>query len=389
MEEHRSSLSPPGRVEFYDLSLRDGLEYPGIFLEREDKLKVVQALDELGVDRIEAGIPARSPQEAAFVKDAIEAGTEARIFALCGIRSADINLADKCGASSILVEAPSSDELITVGLKSTREKTLNESIDVLKSAKNRGLFTSFFLMDATRADLRFLLEMVEEAVNKGGADEVILVDSTGSCYPEAMAFLTRKVRELGVTVGVHCHNDLGLATANALSAVGAGAQVVHVSLNGMAGRSGFTSLDEIALCLKLFLGVESGIKFGKLYDASRLFAELTGVPIFPMKPVAGENAPLFEIGPAVMINDEFLKAGISTGFLAYAPSFVGRNFNVRLGTKSNIYSVERMLNSLGMKATQEDVTLILERVIAVAKDKRALLSEAEFQSIISGVLKQR
>jgi len=375
-------------VEFYDLSLRDGLEYPGMFLEREDKLKAILTLDDLGVDRIEAGIPARSPQEAEFVKDAIGAGTDARIFALCSIRAADIDLAVRCGVSNVLVEAPSSDELITVGLKSTREKTLHESIDVLRSAKSRGLFTSFFLMDATRADLRFLLETTEAAVNKGGADEVIIVDSAGSCYPEAMAFLTRKVRELGATVGVHCHNDLGLATANALSAVGAGAQVVHVSLNGMAGRSGFTPLDEIALCLKLFLGVESRIKFGKLYDASRLFAELTGVPILPMKPVTGENAPLFEIGPAVMINDEFLKAGISTGFLPYAPSFVGRNFNVRLGTKSNIYSVERMLKSLGMKATQEDVTLILERVIAVAKDKRALLSEADFQNIVGEVLGQ-
>jgi len=376
-------------VEFYDLSLRDGLEYPGMFLEREDKLKAILTLDDLGVDRIEAGIPARSPQEAEFVKDAIGAGTDARIFALCSIRAADIDLAIRCGVSNVLVEAPSSDELITVGLKSTREKTLHESIDVLRSAKSRGLFTSFFLMDATRADLGFLLEMVEEAVNKGSADEVIIVDSVGACYPEAMAFLTRKIRELGATVGVHCHNDLGLATANALSAVGAGAQVVHVSLNGMAGRSGFTSLDEIALCLKLFLGVCSGIRFSKIYDASRLFAELTGVPISPMKPVTGENAPLFEIGPAVMINDEFLKAGISTGFLPYSPSFIGRNFNVRLGAKSNIYSVERMLKNLEIKATQEDVNLILERVITVAKDKRALLSEAEFKRIVDEMLRQR
>jgi len=386
LEEHRSSLSPPGKVEFYDLSLRDGLEYPGIFLEGEEKLKVVLALDDLGVDRIEAGMPARSSQEAEFVKDAIDAGTNAKIFALCRTREEDIDLAIKCGVSNVLVEAPSSDQLITVGYKSTREKILSESVDALGFAKSRGLFTSFFLMDATRADLSFLLEMVEKAVNEVGVDEVIVVDSVGSCYPEAMAFLTKKVRALGATTGVHCHNDLGLATANALSAVGAGAQVVHVSLNGIAGRSGFTPLDEIALCLKLFLSVDSGIQFNNIYRTSKLFAELTNIPIPPIKPVIGENATVFEIGSALMINDEFLRAGISTGFFPYSPSFIGREYSIRLGTKSNSYAVEQVLKSFGIRASEENVKLILERVIKIAKDKRALLSEAEFERIINEVL---
>lgn len=385
MEEHRSTLSPPKSVEFYDLSLRDGLEYPGVFLTKEEKLKVVHALDDLGVDRIEAGMPTRSPKEAEFVRNAINVGTNAKIFALCRTREEDIDLAVKCGVSNVLIEAPSSDQLINVAFRSTRERILSESVKALRFAKSQGLFTSFFLMDATRADLPFLLEIVKKVVDESGVDELVIVDSIGSCYPEAMAFLIRKVRELEVTVGVHCHNDLGLATANALSAVGAGARIVHVSLNGIAGRSGFTSTDEIALCLKVFLGVDSGIRFDKIYKTSKLFAELAKVPIPPMKPVIGENATVFEIGSSLMINDEFLKAGVPTGFFPYSPSLVGRDFGIRLGTKSNNYSVERALENLGIKATQENVELILKQIIGTAKNKRALLSQAEFEKIVNQV----
>ena len=386
MKEHRSILSPPKKIEFYDLSLRDGLEYPGVFLTTEQKLKVVRTLDDLGVDRIEAGMPMRSPEEAGFVRDAVKAGTKAKIFALCRTREEDIDLAVKCGVSNILVEAPSSDQLITVAFRSTRERILDESVKAVRFAKSQGLFTSFFLMDATRADLPFLTGMVKKVVDETGVDEVIIVDSIGSCYPEGMAFLVGKVREVGVPVGVHCHNDLGLATANTLSAVGAGAQIVHVSLNGIAARSGFTPIDEIALCLKLFIGVDSGIRFNNIYRASKLFSELTEVPIPPMKPVIGENATVFEIGAALMTNDEFLKAGVSTGFFPYSPSLVGRTFGIRLGTKSNNYSVERALKSLGIKTTEENTQLILERVIKTAKDKRRLVSETELKEIIADVL---
>ncbi|MFQ5896596.1 MAG: 3-hydroxy-3-methylglutaryl-CoA lyase, partial [Nitrospinota bacterium] len=227
-EEVRAGLSLPSRVALHDATLRDGEQTPGVVFRKEEKVAIARMLDEVGVDRIEAGMPAVSREDAEAIKEISSLGLRARVMVFSRAMPEDIDRAIECGVSGAVVEVPSGVPRLKYQYTKWSEKDIIErSVRAVSYAKDKGLFVNFFPFDTTRAELSFLKRLVGEVVERAKPDSVCVVDTTGSTLPRAMAFLVGELRrEVDVPLEVHTHNDLGLGVASSLAAVEAGAEVV-------------------------------------------------------------------------------------------------------------------------------------------------------------------
>jgi isopropylmalate/homocitrate/citramalate synthase len=263
----------------------------------------------------------------------------------------------------------------------TPEGVLGKVIDTLQYAKGRGLYTAFFAVDATRADLRFLESIYRKAVAEGKADEVVMVDTLGVATPETMFYLTRRLKEwVSVPVMTHCHNDFGMATACTLFSVKGGADCAHVTLNGLGEKTGNADLAETVIAAKLY-GIPLTIDMKKLYAAAKLVEEISKIPISPLRPVVGENVFKRESGvtAAQLISYPPAVEG-------YSPELLGREREVLLSKKSGKRSVEYKLERLHVSATSTQVDEVLKRVKELGVKKKGLVSDDELREIVREVL---
>jgi methanogen homocitrate synthase len=388
--EARASFEIPEKVYIYDVTLRDGEQCPGIVFRKEDKIKIAQALDELGVHRLEAGMPAVSQEDFESVKEIAHLGLKSKVKAFSRALKSDIDLALKADVWGITVELPSSQRLIETGYKWTPDKVMKMAVEASLYAKSHGLHVSFFCIDSTRAELDFLRKLCTTVVDEGKADALVIVDTFGVANPLGFQHLIKNVRKwVKAPIEVHVHNDLGLATANSVAGVTAGAQVIHTNINGLGERSGGASLEETAMVLRLLYGVELDLNFSKLTALSRLLEKISGVPNSPMKPVVGTNSFSYEAGIAVMFCYRFMKEGFLQGGLPYLPEFVGNEFKITLGKKSGSYSVLWELEKLGWTATDEQIDEILKKVKEEAIKTKKAVSQQKFKEIAEKVLKQK
>ncbi|MEM3382368.1 MAG: hypothetical protein QXQ11_09465, partial [Candidatus Bathyarchaeia archaeon] len=207
----RAQMNLPRQVQLYDVTLRDGEQMPGIVFRREDKVKIAKVLDEIGVHRLEAGMPAVSDEDFEAAKEIAHLGLEAKPVAFCRARRGDIDLALKCDVWGALIEVPSSDTLIQHGFQWSREKIMDAALDATSYAKDHGLHVTFFPYDTTRADPEYLKTLVTRVVKESKVDAIACVDTFGCASPQAIAQLVRKVKGwVDVPVEIHCHNDMGL-----------------------------------------------------------------------------------------------------------------------------------------------------------------------------------
>ena len=232
----------PKNIGIYDSTLRDGEQVPGLVFRKNEKLKIAQALDELGVQRIEAGMPVVSPEDKDVATELARLGLQAEIWGFCRCIRSDIDACIECGISSVICEIATSDFKMKA-YRLTKDRVIERMVDAVAYAKEHGLKVAFFDVDMTRTGLEFLEEMYVTAVNEAHADEVVVVDTLGVATPETIFYLTKKVREwVNVPIHVHCHNEFGLGTASSIAAVKAGAEWVHVTVNGIGEKSGNTDL---------------------------------------------------------------------------------------------------------------------------------------------------
>ena len=223
----------PKTFKFYDTTLRDGEQTIGISWNKEEKLEIAKMLDELGVDRIEAGMPVVSKEDKDAVELIVKEDLKAEIWGFCRAVRGDIDACIDVGVKHIICEIATS-QLKMQANKFTPEVILGKVLENVQHAKDNGLYTAFFAVDATRADLGFLETVYRKAVEEGGADEVVIVDTLGVATPETMFYLTKKLREwVSVPIMAHCHNDFGMATACTMFSLKAGANCAHVTLNGL------------------------------------------------------------------------------------------------------------------------------------------------------------
>jgi hypothetical protein len=246
LPEVRAGMEFPKRLKFHDAMLRDGEQTPGVVLKPEHKLAIAKALDEVGVDRIEAGMPAVSEDDYEAVKLINKANLKARISGFVRAMDKDIDLCLKAGVTHIVIEIPCGYLRLKYQMGWTQDECIRRAVAAVGYAKKQGLEVCFFPFDATRADFEFYLRLQKTVYEECGPDSVTVVDTMGTTIPQALAYMVRRVRSVvPVPIEVHTHNDFGMGVASTLAAITAGAEVAHVCINGMGERTGNAALEEV------------------------------------------------------------------------------------------------------------------------------------------------
>jgi isopropylmalate/homocitrate/citramalate synthase len=362
-------------VGFYDTTLRDGEQTVGVVLDPQQKLEIARGLAEAGVERIEAGFPRVSPDDWDAVKLIAEAGLPAEIWGFSRALPADVEALVELGVEASVIESPISDlKLEALGV--SREKMLGRIRDAVGFAVEAGIKVAYFGVDSTRADPAFFDEAYGAAVEAGAA-EVVVVDTIGVAAPEAVAALVERVKPLGVPIHFHGHNDFGLATANAIAAVRAGARWVHGTLNGMGERAGNANIAEAALALRALYGIETKLDLARARELSARVRELAGYELEPWKPLVGENLFRRESGAvASQFHDP-------PAIEPYASDLVGADRGIVLGKKSGLDSIRIKAEELGLELDEERQRELLEAVKKLGAEKRGLVTDEEFRELSS------
>ena len=371
------------RVKILDTTLRDGEQTPGVSLPLEKKIVLAQKIDELGADIIEVGSVITSEGERESAKAIVELKKQglikAELCTFCRIRSEDIDYASECGVDSIHLVVPVSDLHIREKLKKDREAVLRLAVEMVKYAKSRGLIVELSGEDASRADLGFLKRLYQAGI-EAGADRICFCDTVGILTPERAREIFSELSKLPAPISVHCHNDFGMATANTIAALLAGASEAHVTVNGIGERAGNTALEEVAMVLYSLYKIKTNIITQKLYTTSRLVSKLTGVPVALNKAMVGGNAFSHEAG----IHVHGLVANSST-YEPITPELVGRRRRIILGKHAGKASIELALKELGLVASEKQTGEIVNRVKELG-DKGKRVTDADFQTIAETVL---
>jgi len=354
---------------------------PGVSLTPENKLRIAKRLDELGVDVIEAGFAAVSEGEMEAVKLIADAGLRAEICSASrGVRG-DIDAVAKSGADSIHLIIPVSDLHIEAKLRKTRKQVLEITRDMVRHAKDCGLIVELSAEDATRADFDYLKKMFATGI-EAGADRVVACDTVGVLTPErSYEFYGNLRKSLNVpVVSVHCHNDFGMAVANTVAALRAGANQFHATINGLGERAGNASLEEIVVSLMALYKLKLNIKTTKLYSISQFVSRLTGVYVQPNKAIVGENAFTHESG----IHTQGMLADAST-YEPIAPELVGGTRRLAPGKHSGSAGIKATLSDMGLAPNEEQLKEIFTRVKTVG-DKGKIVTDADLLAIAESVL---
>ena len=371
------------KVRIFDTTLRDGEQTIGVSLSPDQKLSIAKKLDELGVDAIEAGFPVISEGEAKAVKMITSEGLSCDIAGLTRTIKGDIDAAVDAGLNYVHTFIATSDIHLQYKLQMTRDQALEKAIEAVEYGKSHGLQVEFSAEDATRTDREFLKKVFGE-VAKAGADRVNIPDTVGYSTPEYMAELTHDTIEATkLPVSVHCHNDFGLAVANALSGIHAGAACAHVTINGIGERAGNASLEEFSMALKCLpyeQKYETNIKSELIYETSGFISKIGGIKVQPNKAIVGDNAFGHESG--------IHTHGVLSNPLTYepiSPELVGRKRRLRVGKHAGIHGMNAMLEEFGVKPTEEQSQKILDKV-KVLGDQGKQISDVELLSIASDIL---
>ena len=366
-----------GKVGLYDTTLRDGEQTVGAVLDPQQKLEIARLLDELGIDRIEAGFPRVSEDDWEAVRLISDAGLKAEIWGFSRAVPADLEALVELGVTASVIESPISDlKLDAIGV--SRETMLGRITGAMQFAAEHGIHAAFFGVDSTRAQPDFY-EQVYKAAVEAGAKEVAVVDTLGIASSEAVTDLVgRTVEWTGVPVHFHGHNDFGLATAAAVGAVRAGASWVHGTINGMGERAGNANLGEVALTLRALYGVESNLRLDRVREVAARVQELSGYQLEPWKPVTGETLFRRESGAvASQFHDP-------PSIEPYSSDLVAADRGIVLGKKSGLDSIRIKAEELGLDLPEERRAEVLAQVKALGARKRGLVTDEEFRELAGG-----
>ena len=368
------------KVRIFDTTLRDGEQTPGVSITPEQKVQIAIKLDKLGIDTIEAGFPIVSNGEMQAIKRINKEGLNAEICGLARTINSDIDSALRCDLKYIHTFIATSDIHLKYKLKMTRDQVLEKAVSAVEYAKKHGMHVEFSAEDATRSD-RFFLYDVFKAVANAGADRVDLPDTVGYATPQYIAELVKEVKKsISIPISMHCHDDFGLAVANSIAGINAGASCAHVTINGLGERAGNASLEEFVMSLQCLYGKEHNIKTDLLYETSKFVSNTMGIIVQPNKAIIGENAFGHESG--------IHTHGILNNPLTYepiSPELVGRKRWLQAGKHAGAHGIRAMLEEFGISATDEQLKDIVDSQKNLA-DKGKSITTADLLSIAGNVI---
>jgi isopropylmalate/homocitrate/citramalate synthase len=375
LNERALEPQPRGPVGLYDTTLRDGEQTVGVVLSPEEKLEIARLLDGLGIERIEAGFPRVSEDDARAIRLIADAGLEAEVWGFSRAVPADVDALVELGVRHTVIESPVSDlKLRAYGVEP--DEMLRRIDTAVRAAAGAGIHVAYFGVDGTRAELDFLRRAYETAI-AAGAREAVVVDTIGVATPEAAAFLVAQVSEwVDVPVHWHGHDDFGLATAAAVAAVQAGATWVQGTLNGMGERAGNASLAEVALALEALYRIRTNLRLDGVRAASTRIAELCGYALDPWKPLLGETLFRRESGAvASQFHDP-------PSIEPYDAALVGAERELVLGKKSGLGSIRIACERLGLDVDEARYAELLAQVKARGTELRRVLTDDELRDLI-------
>lgn len=332
---------------------------PGIALTPESKLRIALALEELGVDSIEAGFPIVSKGEFNAIKMISKEVSKSEVIALARSTREDIDMVVDSGANAVHLFIATSDIHMNYKLRLSPEEVIERAVTAVEYARSHGLIVEFSAEDATRSRPEFLVKVFQEVIN-AGANRIDIADTVGVIWPSRMFHLVNYVKTNvrgNYVLSVHCHNDFGMAVANSIAAVEAGADQVHVTVLGVGERAGNAALEEVATALKFLLGLDVGIRFELIASTALLVAESFGFTIPVNKPIVGINAFSHESGIHVH--------GVLSNPLTYeaiSPEVVGMSRRIVLGKHSGRHAVMYMLKQMGVEPDEELVNELLKAI---------------------------
>ncbi|MFY9399345.1 MAG: 2-isopropylmalate synthase [Desulfomonilia bacterium] len=380
--------TPRDKIIIFDTTLRDGEQSPGASMDVHEKVLVAKQLESLGVDRIEAGFPISSPGDFDAVQAVAGEIRKSMVFGLCRAKDADIQAAwdavKDAAMPGIHTFIATSDIHLKHQLNMSRDEVLKAveySVGVCRSLCPN---VEFSAMDATRSDRDFLVDVYSTAI-ASGACTINVPDTVGYTNPQEffnlISYLRERVKGIDkAVISVHCHNDLGMATANSVSAVMAGARQIECTINGIGERAGNTSLEEVVMIFNVrrdLYGLETSIDTTQIYPASRLVSHITGIPVQPNKAIVGANAFAHESG---IHQDGYLKERSTYEIMTPESIGYGKS-NLVLGKHSGRHALSKRLEYLGYRLSEEDINKVFKRFKEVS-DKKKEIFDADIEAIV-------
>jgi len=367
-------------VVIYDSTLRDGEQTPGIAFSPEQKITIARKLDEMHVPEIEAGFPAVSENEQMSVKAISSLGLNARILTLSRITKSDIDACVNSGSDMALLFIGTSDIHLKYKFNKPKEFVLEKVAEGLDYCHERGISATLSAEDSTRTEMDFLLEVYKKA-EECHATRIGVTDTLGCASPEAIFNIVTAAKEhVRTPISVHLHNDFGLALANAIAGVKAGAKAVTTTVNGIGERAGNVPLEQFVATMKYVYRCDLGIDTTKLKELSDMVAEYSGLGLPKNQPLVGQNVFSHESGihVAAVLNCPMTYEPIP-------PEEVGNKRHLIMGKKTGLNYVRKRVEDLKLIATEEQLAKILCEVKKTG-EKKGRVSDDEFKHIVSAIL---
>lgn len=375
---------PNAKINVVDTTLRDGEQTAGVVFSNDEKVRIARYLDEMGIDQIEAGIPVMGGFEKDCIKEIVRMGLKASIMAWNRAVITDIKESIECGVDAVAISISTSDIHIEHKLQTTREDVLKRMSDAVKFAKDQGLYVSVNAEDASRSDIDYLTEFALIAKH-GGADRLRFCDTVGTLDPlTTFRYIKTLHDSVGLDIEMHTHNDFGMATANSLAGIYAGANHVGVTVNGLGERAGNACLQEVIMGMKHLMKIDINYNTTLFREVAQYVAEASGRVLGLNKPIVGSNIFAHESG---IHGDGVLKNPLT--YEAFLPEEVGLERQMVIGKHSGSASIKAKFFEYGLDLQAGDAREILARCRQMSIDKKRSLFDKEIVCIYEDLLKER
>lgn len=374
----------PLDIEICDVTLRDGEQTPGVVFDKEQKLAIARELDSMGVEVIEVGFPVVSANEKEIVKEIASQDLGSKICCLSRAVKGDVDAALECDVDIVSIFIAMSD----MHLKYKYHRTLDEMLDCAKEAigyaKDHGLGVRFAAEDASRTDIETLKRVFLEIENEFKVDYVSLADTVGILNPPTTHYLVSEIyKTVKTPICMHCHDDLGLATANTLAAAEAGAKQLHTTVNGIGERAGNAALEEVLVALRVQYGIDR-YDTTKLTNLSNMVSRYTGIVPSVNKAVVGKNAFSHESGIHVAAILEEPRT-----YELFLPEMVGGKRNLIVGKHTGTKALKGIVNSIGYCLEREELCTLIEKVKVCTEEKHRSISREQLEKLIKEIKQKK
>ena len=378
----------PENIRIHDVTLRDGEQQAGLAFDYNDKIRIAEGLAEVGVHRIEAGMPVVSKDDARVVQELAKRNFKPKVYAFARCMVDDVKRAVDSGVKGVIMEVPASPHLIELGYRWELNRAIELSIESTKFAHDQGLEVVFFPIDFTRSDLVWVCDLIERVGEEGHMDGLALVDTMGATSIHAMQYFVRtmKNRFPDKPLEAHFHMDFGLGIANTIMALSEGVEVVQSTVLGLGERAGNVPMEETVMALLTLYGIDIGIKTEKLKWLADMVHEVSGATVPKNRPIVGDD--LFKVESGI-IATWLLNCGVEhqTEVVPFRPKLVGqKDPEVVMGKGSGIDSVKHFLTRNQIQASDEEAMKVLMAVKDWGLIHKRLMTDDEFRALAEDVL---